>query len=277
MNVRGLDLLGRWKPAEVSQLRKILAPMPEAWIEDNANLKSIIRRSVLTDAPPSAPGHSKYEPVIAAIVVFDKGVYHGGEIDPEQFKRSVYHELAHTIIRSKPGLLKGWSAKTRGDGFVDEYAKTNPEEDFCDTFSEFFIHHKKTHDVVPKKANFIKVLLDGSGREKVAMHFLNGFADEMTKMAGGTMSALAKAMGRRGASAASAGRKSSIAKGVALAGAGGAAGAVAGSRGGKKKGYDEGTSDVMGVAQKARQLGRREGVLAYHQALMKSRQGARKA
>jgi hypothetical protein len=274
MNVRGIDLLGRWKPAEVSQLRKTLAPMPEAWIEGNANLKSIIRRSVLTDAPPDAPGHSKYEPVIAAIVVFDKGVYHGGEIDPEQFKRSVYHELAHTIIRSKPGLLKGWSAKTRGDGFVDEYAKTNPEEDFCDTFSEFFIHHKKTHDVVPKKANFIKVLLDGSGREKVAMHFLNGFTDELTKTAG-SMSALAKMMKRTsGAGGGSSSRKAAL-KGLALAGGAGTVGAVAGSRGGKKKGYDEGTSDVMGVAQKARQLGRREGVLAYHQALMKSRRGAK--
>ena len=269
MNVRGLDLLGRWKPAEVAHLRKILAPMPEEWIEDNANLKSIIRRSVLTDAPPSAPGHSKYEPVIAAIVVFDKGVYHGGEIDPEQFKRSVCHELAHTIIRSKPGLLKRWSAKTRGDGFVDEYAKTSPEEDFCDSFSEFFIHSKKTHDVVPKKANFIKVLLDGSGREKVAMHFLNGFTDELTKTAG-SMSALAKMMKRTGGGSGSSSRKAAL-KGLAVAGGAGTVGAVAGSRGGKKKGYDEGTSDVMGVAQKARQLGRREGVLAYHQALMKSR------
>jgi hypothetical protein len=278
MNVRGINLLGKWSAAEVAHVRKFLAPMPESWIEENPNLQSIIRRPAITNAPPKAPGHSKYEPVLGAIVVFDKGVYHGGEIDPRQFKRSVCHELAHAIIRSNPGLLKRWSSETRGDGFVDEYAKTNPEEDFCDTFSEFFIHNKKTHDVVPKKADFIKVLLDESGREKIAMHFLDGFADEITKMAG--ISGLSKIIrgSRNAASRGAAARvpgKMSVAKGLGLAGVGTTTGAVVGSRKGKDSGYEAGTSDVMGVAQKARMLGRREGVLAYHQALMKSRGGSK--
>ena len=274
MKVRGLDLMGKWSPDEVRHIHRILRPMPEEWLEGNPNCQSIIRRSVLKGAPPEAPGHSKYEPTLGAIVVFDKGVYHGEEIDPEQFKRSVCHELGHTIIRSKPGLLKRWAARTRGDGFVDEYAKTSPEEDFCDTFSEFFIHNGKTHKVVPKKAAFIKMLLDSSGREKTAMHFLNGFSDEMTKIARGGIGRLAKGLSR-GSSPRTPG-KMSVGKGMALAGGTGLVGAEAGRRKGKSKGYESGTSDVMSVAQKARMMGRREGVLAYHRALMQHRGGAKK-
>ena len=59
-----------------------------------------------------------------------------------------------------------------------------------------------------------------------------------------------------------------LGKGLAMAGAAGAGGAAIGSSRGKKKGYQEGAEDVMDVAQRARMLGRREGVMAYHQALM---------
>ena len=134
MKYREIRLEGKWSPEETRHLPRILGHMPKAWVERNPCFQSIIRRSVLEDAPPEAPGHSKYEPVIAAIVVFDKGVYHGKHIDPEQFQRSITHELGHAIIRSEPDLLKRWAVETRGDGFVDEYAKTNPDEDLCDTF-----------------------------------------------------------------------------------------------------------------------------------------------
>jgi len=91
------------------------------------------------------------------------------------------------------------------------------------------------------------------------------------------MKALARLMGNRGAtSAARVPGKMSVGKGLALAGGAGIVGSEAGRRKGKKSGYESGTSDVMGVAQKARMLGRREGVLAYHQALMQRRQGAKK-
>ena len=71
MKIRGLSLKGNWTPSEISHLRQILGAVPRDWIEDNSCLKSIIRRDVLRNAPPEAPGHSKYEPSIAAIVVFD--------------------------------------------------------------------------------------------------------------------------------------------------------------------------------------------------------------
>lgn len=277
MQIRGIDLVGDWSEPEVRELAKILAPLPESIVEDNPNFRSIHRRPVLTDAPPSAPGHSKYEPLRGSIVVFDKGVYHGSRIDPEQFRRSVYHELAHAIVRCFPSILRDWGNSTQGDGFVDDYARTSPEEDFADTFSEFLIHQKRTFEAVPRKAAFVSVLLShlrSFKQEKVAMHFLRGFTDELTKTAAPGIGRLSRVMrmARRGEHAAASGaRGMSLGKGLAIAGGSaagaGALGEILGARHGKKKGYEEGTSDTMDVAQRARQLGRREGVMAYHEAL----------
>jgi hypothetical protein len=274
MKVRGLEFVGKWTPPETREAVEILRPLPSSWLEQNPHIKSIIRRSVLRNAPPEAPGHSKYEPAFAAIVVFDKGVYHDGQIDPEQFRRSIYHELGHAILRNQPSLLEQWADATRGDGFVDEYAKTSPEEDFCDTFSEFFIHNGETRKVAPKKADFMRELLDRAQREKVAMHFINGFGDELIKTARPSIGRLARMFGRSGAAPMRTPGKMSVGKGLALAGATGLVGAEAGRRKGKKRGYSEGTGDVMQVAERARMIGRREGVLAYHRALMEHRRKA---
>jgi len=158
MLLRGIELAGKWTADELKELEQILRPLPRAWVELNLHFKRLERRPVLEDAPPGAPGHSKYEPETATIVVFDKGVYYGRQIDPEQFRRSVYHELAHAIVRGTPDLLARWTKATSGDGFVDEYAKTSPEEDFCDTFSETIIHGDRTAKAVPHKAAFVREL-----------------------------------------------------------------------------------------------------------------------
>jgi len=273
MRIRGVELEGKWSPQEARHLLAMLKPLPSAWLEQNPHIKSIIRRPVLINAPPEAPGHSKYEPKLGAIVVFDKGVYHDGKIDPEQFRRSVYHELAHAILKHDPSLVLEWSESTKGDGFVDDYAKTSPEEDFCDTFSEFFIHNEKTKEVVPRKAQFMQDLLDRAQREKVAMNFISGFGDELVKMARPSMGRLAQMVGRRAAQGRTPG-KMSVGKGLLVAGATGAAGAEVGRRRGRKSGYESGSKDVMDVAQQARMIGRREGVLAYHRALMQHRRQA---
>jgi len=276
VRIRALQLDGKWRPEEVRELVKILSPLPQAWVEKNPHLRSINRRSVLTNAPPEAPGHSKYEPDDGTIVVFDKGVYHGGEIDPEQFRRSVYHELAHSILRGSPALLKRWATSTRDDGYVDEYAKTSPEEDFCDTFSEFFIHNGETTKRVPAKARFIHGLLERVSKEKVAMSFLEGFSNEIFKTARPGLGNLAAMIGRGAKAGASGTGRMTMGKGLLMAGGAGAGGAVVGGRKGRKKGYEEGSDDVMDVASRARLIGRREGVLAYHRALMQRRSKASK-
>lgn len=268
MELRGITLDGPWRQAEMDELARLLRPLPRAFVEDNPSFRVLIRRDVLTNAPAHAPGHSKYEPQLGAIVVFDKGVYHGGKIDPEQFRRSVYHELAHSIIRSNPSLLNAWNTSTRGDGFVDDYAKTSPDEDFADTLSEFLIHNGSTKKVVPRKAAFLQKLFIQAG-EKVAMSFMYAFADELTKTAqgGGTLKKVLNMVMRVG--------KSPAGKGAALAATGGAAGLAAGAKRGRESGYESGTKDVVSIAQRARMLGRREGVMAYHRHIQQQIQQSR--
>ena len=281
MRIRGLELDGGWSTAEIRAFTQALKPLPSLWVERNPCFKRMVRQPVLTNAPASAPGHSKYEPPSAAIVVFDKGVYHGEEIDQEQFRRSIYHELAHSLIAADPELLARWKVDTRRDGVVDDYARTSPDEDFADSFSEFFLHRDQTRRRIPIKTAFLQRFLDQAGSQEKTAMFIDGFADEMTKIAKGGLSRMlrrnaAKRSGRARTPRMPGGRKMS--KGLALAGGSAAAGAAAGgafgTTAGKKKGYSEGTGDVMQVAQRARLMGRKEGVLAYHRALMQHRRKA---
>lgn len=156
---RGIRIEGDWANAEKERLPGILAAIPKRFLEDNQCIKAIIRRPVLENAPTGAPGHSKYDPGTGSIVVYDKGVYHGEEIDEEQFPRSIYHELAHAILANDKTLLARWVFETAGDGYVDEYARTSAEEDFADTFSELLIHPRETSKAVPQKARFLAGLL----------------------------------------------------------------------------------------------------------------------
>lgn len=220
------------------------------------------------DAPPEAPGHSKYDAGQGAIVVYDKGVYHRDRIDPEQFRRSIFHELGHSIIEGDSSILDRWSAQTAGDGFVDEYAKTSPAEDFCDTFSEFLIFPEKTQRVVPRKWRFLYNLMQQArSQEKIAMHFLNAFTDELTKVAAssGAMRGLFD-MAKKGLG-------SNIGKGSMLAGGSLVGGGAIGLSKGRRTGYDEGTGDVEVVAQKALQIGRQQGAQIGYQYAMQQMKG----
>lgn len=257
MKFREIELTGDWKPAELQELRKVFSPLPRAWVENNSSFRTLGREDVLRDGPPEAPGHSKYEPQLGAIVVYDKGVYHDGKLDSEQFHRSIYHELAHAIIRSNPGLLKAWHASTRDDGFVDEYAKTSPEEDFADTFSEYFIHNRAAKKVVPRKTAFLRNLL-AEAEEKVAMDFMNAFSDELTKTAGagGGLKKILNMASRFG--------KSGLGKATMGATAGGATAGTIGFKKGDEAGFEEGTKGVRRVAMQQRMIGRREGGMAMY-------------
>jgi hypothetical protein len=263
MQIPGVPLLGDWSPQEAALAAKFLAPLPDRWVHTNPNLKAIIRRPVLTDAPPEAPGHSKYDSGQGTIVVYDKGVYHRDRIDPEQFRRSIFHELGHSILEGDASILDRWTAQTSGDGFVDEYAKTNAAEDFCDTFSEFLIFPEKTQRVVPRKWRFLYNLMQQArSQEKVAMNFLNAFTDELTKVAasGGAMHGFLDVVKR--------GLGSNVGKGAIVGGGAAIGGGALGLAKGRRTGYDEGTGDVAQVAQKALQIGRQQGAQIGYQYAM---------
>lgn len=268
MIVRGIRLLGTWSRPEQQAAARWLSVLPDGWMEKNPNLHSIIRRPVLLNAPPEAPGHSKYDASQGAIVVYDKGVYHRDRIDLEQFQRSIFHELAHSILEGDDAILDRWTAATADDGFVDEYAKTSPAEDFCDTFSEFFIFPQKTQQVVPRKWRFLYNLMQHAGsQEKTAMHFLSAFTDELTKVAAssGALHGLMDMIGR--------GLKSNVAKGAILGGGAALGGGALGLAKGKRVGYDQGTGDVADVAQRALQIGRRQGAQLGYQYAMQQMKG----
>jgi hypothetical protein len=240
-------------------------------LEGNQNLRAIIRQSVLTNAPPEAPGHSKYDASRGVIVVYDKGVYHRGHLDREQFQRSIFHELAHSILEGDDPILDRWTEQTSGDGFVDEYAKTNSAEDFCDTFSEFFIFPEKTQRVVPRKWRFLYNLMQSDRpQEKTAMHLLSAFTDELTKvaMSGGAMHGLKDMVSRA--------VQSKLGKGLAVGGAGVVGGGALGLSRGKRSGYDQGTGDVAVVAQKALQIGRQQGAQIGYQYAIQQMKGQQK-
>jgi hypothetical protein len=264
--IRGITLQGTWSPEEHAHLGHILAPLPAAWLEENPYIKQFVRRPVLTDGPPDAPGHSKYEPTGGSIVVFDKGVYHGEKIDPEQFGRSVYHELAHTLLRLHPDLLDRWTGQTRGDGFVDQYARTGPDEDFADTFSEFFLHTERVGRGFPRKAGFIRRLLAEATEEKIAMEFMNAFADELTKTAAGPLGELG-GMAIRGL-------RGPVGKGVLAAGAAGGGGLALGASKGREKGMMEGTAQMDEGMRAAYTMGVRRGAQAMYQQIATQMQGS---
>lgn len=276
MNVRGLTIAGKWTDFEAKKLEEALAPMPREWIELNPRLRAVHREASDASAPPDAPGHAKYDKGNASIVVFDKGVYDGDRFDWNQFRRSIYHEIAHTLIDNDPSLIQRWIHQTSNDGFVDEYAKTSPEEDVADTFSEFFIHRDKLKKLVPIKFEFINSLLRSKRQmEKESMsNFIHGLSEELTKTAkvGRILKMLA---GRSAGAAVRTPGKIGVGKAMLAAGAGTAGGALIGKKKGKRKGYEEGTSDVMSVAERARAIGRREGVMAYHNALLKQQKGGK--
>lgn len=263
-----LELIGSWTQPEVDAVTAALASLPRAWTIENEWLQAIAREPVLVDGPPDAPGHSKYDPSTRSIVLYDKGVYHRGQIDHTQLRRSLYHELAHSILRSDESILPAWQLATQGDGFVDEYARTGPDEDFCDTFSEYFLHRAATERVAPRKVAFLDQLTALAQGEKVAMmNFFNGFADELVKEANPLRRLLSRA-----APAAKAGRMAALApkllRGGAIAGGAGLAGAAIGKKKGHEKGIEEGAAGLEEGMQMAYSAGVRRGAMAYHEALL---------
>lgn len=253
MNVRGVQLDGAWKPEEKHALEVALRPIPDAWLEHNEYLRVFVRSGTLQNAPANAPGHSMYDHGARSIVLFDKGVYHDGKIDPEQFRRSVYHELAHSLLRQNPALLERWRSATAGDRFVDQYAKSGPDEDFCDTFSEALLKPNATGDLAPRKAHFIAELLADAagGKEKTAM-FFDGFADELLKTAMPQLGPLAKKIGGI----------------AAVGGAGALAGHHFGKKTGERQGVQEGAAMTGDIAQRAYRVGVQRGAAAMRNAMI---------
>ena len=301
MKVRGLSLVGTWTAEEVAELESALSAIPAAWVEKNDHLHNLVRSEVLRDATPDAPGHSMYDSKSSSIVLFDRGVYHGDQLDKKQFRRSLYHELAHTLLEDE-SLLTRWCSDTKGDGFVDEYAKTDPREDFADSFSEFFINHRAMKQVAPIKVAFIADLIESAGqqREKIAMSLVDiyeqisahdteylekaatekvaaeerdaagrimarGFADELQKIANPQAQSLLSKLRGKGPA---------ITKALAIGGTVGGGAYMVGKKKGESEGVMEGMDGLDEGMKHAYQLGVERGAQAMQEAIMAKAQSA---
>ena len=239
-HLRGLALAGAWSPAEVRVIAAALRALPPQWVEENPAIRQLERRGRMVGGPASAPGHSMYEPRSKSIIIFDKGA--SGD---ERLARSLYHELAHTLLRTTPGLLERWSAETSGDHrYVDRYAKRSPEEDFCDTFSEHILFPDLTRKATPGKSRFLDRLA-GTTTEKTAMSFIDGFIDELEKT-GGAKESIGRELAER-----LRGKGPQIAR---LALAGGAAGYI-GNKLGRRQGEEDAAAGSGEAVQNAYQAG----------------------
>lgn len=262
MQVRGVPVSGKWTKLELVALHRALEPLPDAWLSGNDRLSSFVREDVLRDAPASAPGHSKYDQNTRQIVIYDKGA-----ADLVQFRRSVYHELAHSILHSHPGLLRSFSGATASDGFVDEYAKTSPEEDFADTFSEVLLYPGRASKAVPLKTAFIHRMIDQArGEVKEAMtRFVAAFDDEIEKTAApgpGLLSRLGSITSRI--------PKSGLARGLGIAGLAGGGSYAFGRKKGEAIGLEEGTAGLEQGMQQAYVAGVQRGAHAMLQRIQEN-------
>ena len=124
-----------------------------------------------------------YDQASRRVVVFDKGVYDGGsKIKKEHLSRSVLHELAHSLDDELPKVfnewkaLSGWSlrdgkwvALRPAAGFVDDYAKTSPFEDWAETFSEYFLHPEIVKKRYPEKHRFMERFMAAARRGELKL------------------------------------------------------------------------------------------------------------
>lgn len=175
-----VEFEGKWTSGERDGVEERLHKLPAQLVD---GVKGIERRKVLKPKPPGAPGDSKYIPTSSRIVLYDKGVYDGGrKIKEDQLSRSVFHELAHSLEKKVPMLFENWKAIsgwTQKDGkwkatrpqsgFVDDYAKTSPYEDWAETFQEYFVQPAQVRQRFPEKFRFVEKLMDAAKRGELKL------------------------------------------------------------------------------------------------------------
>lgn len=172
-------LKGDWTEEERAVADHTLMKLPKQLTTQNPNLKDIERKKKLEPKPKGVPGDSEYKD--GRVVVFDKGVYNGGHLDEDNLKRSLLHELAHTVDDEVPQVFQEWKALSgwalRGGEwkhsprakFVDDYARTSPFEDWADTFSEYHIHPEIVRRRFPEKFRFIERFLGAVSRGEIKL------------------------------------------------------------------------------------------------------------
>lgn len=144
---------GPWRHNEVKELHKIYSKLPPSIANNNPRVRFIVRAKKLINGPPDAPGHSMYKPSNGGtLVIFDKGIYSDGKLDPILFGKSVLHELSHTVDNKIPNVFGK-------PPYITDYAGRSRKEDWAESFAEFFLHPNTLKQKAPQKYRAIKTFI----------------------------------------------------------------------------------------------------------------------
>lgn len=92
-----------------------------------------------------------------AIVIFDL-------IDRAQSRHVILHEIGHYVFHQKldATVRSKWTTKVRPNSpCISDYAKTNPAEDFAETYAFYSLSPNLTLRKTPAKHNFMKLHVFG--------------------------------------------------------------------------------------------------------------------
>lgn len=177
VNVESRDR--EWDPAELQAVAEILSALPDLFVRDNPNLKSLVRESTYTGDVEEAPGGGMYRAVAGPdakkdyIVLYDKGLRDiNGNLDVYQLSRALIHELSHSLDDELEGPyrewleLSGWFQDngkwlaSRDAGFLNDYSRNHPKEDFAECFTAYVMQPDRLKIVAPLKYLFMEKLFE---------------------------------------------------------------------------------------------------------------------
>ena len=175
VNLEERDAL--WKAEEIRALDKVLELLPAVFVSGNANLKSFVREAEYKGEYEQAPGQGMYRESAGPeakkdyVVLYDKAFYNAaGQLDVKQLANTIVHEVSHSLDDEQPGpyqdwlKLSGWFQTnghwlpTRDLGFVDDYARGHPKEDFAETFTLYVMDPDRLRLIAPEKFLFMERL-----------------------------------------------------------------------------------------------------------------------
>ena len=164
-----------WTAPEIELLDQVLSLLPEVFVSGNPNLKAIVREHEYSGDYEGAPGYGMYRESAGPkakkdyLVLYDKGAYDKqGQLDPRVMSNTVIHEISHSLDDEQPGFfqdwlkLSGWFQEngawypTRDLGFVNDYARRHPKEDFAESFTLYVMDPDRLRVMSPEKYFFME-------------------------------------------------------------------------------------------------------------------------
>lgn len=167
-----------WDPEEIRTLSKVLSLLPSAMVSRNNNINAIVRQREYDGEYDAAPGHGMYRSVAGPeakkdyIVMYDKALRDpAGNLKAGNIAKTLIHELAHSLDDENSEKfsewigISGWFKEdgepwlpSREVGFLNEYSRKHPKEDFAESFTAYVLDPDRLRVVSPQKYMFMERL-----------------------------------------------------------------------------------------------------------------------